>query len=144
MPYSFHTGTDYIDVSLSDTAWRPVLSAAVFPHFPPAASVGLRNTDIGIIHELWFYQFVPGETGAFRVFYGPFEPPEYVFVLLPLFFGGLVISDDGGLEEFVESFSNRTIFSPKSLTNRSNTSILFCCASMIFNLSAATFSQTTS
>jgi hypothetical protein len=40
--------------------------------------------------------------GFFRAFYGLFEPPAHVFA--PSFFAGLVISDDGGLEEFVEFF----------------------------------------
>jgi hypothetical protein len=59
----------------------------------------------------------------------------------PSFFDGLVISDDGGLDEFVESFSSRAILSVSSLTSSFNASISFRCSSMTFNRSAAIFSQ---
>jgi hypothetical protein len=64
--------------------------------------------------------------------------------LSPSFFGGLVISGEGGLEEFVEFFSSRAILSVSSLTSSFNASISFCRPSMTFNRSAAIFSQITS
>jgi hypothetical protein len=67
-------------------ALLPVLFDVAFRRLLLPVSAGRRNTDSAILHERWFFQCAPAETGFFRAFYGPFEPLVRVFVPSPPLF----------------------------------------------------------